>query len=219
MMRFSMLWVLGTATGVYAAMFAPGGAFAVIAILIAATIAWESRGRFWNVLAWALARPWGLKLLKAVSHPYIDIYNEDNSLYMVRLWVLNPYRKDSLGDTLPARYTWLPSVRLHRIMRPDSDRHMHTHPWVARTIVLSGWYIEDRLVAHTPDGHEVRSEHTRLQGYTGPFPADTVHRITEVSPGGVWTLFFTWEKLDSWYFLVEGKMIQYRDYFAGRRTP
>lgn len=124
--------------------------------------------------------------------------------YMNRNWVFNPYDKDNV-----TRYSWTRvSARTHHILRADIDRHLHSHPWNARTIILRGWYKEVRLDAH---GNEVMF--TRRAGDTSRLNHGEYHRIVEVSEGGVWTLFFTFGNLGPWGFLVDGKKINSDDYF------
>jgi len=45
----------------------------------------------------------------------------------------------------------------------------------------------------------------RNAGYTGPLLFGQYHRISKVSPGGVWTLFITGRKRGTWGFQVNGK--------------
>ncbi len=164
--------------------------------------------KLWRAVAWLVTRPrvttW--LALRAAKTPYTHITAADNpnNVYMWRWWLFNPYRKDADGNVLPARFPWLPSVRLHKIERPDSDRHLHDHPWDARTIILRGRYVEQRL-----DATRVRDA-----GYTGTLKFGEYHRIEAVSRGGVWTLFFTWRKQGTWGFLVDGKKVPYRKYLG-----
>lgn len=175
-----------------------------------------------NVAAWLIAR--------SKRTPYYPITSRDGTeLYMDRHWLFNPYSKDAEGNAGPARWSWLPSVRVHHILRADDDEHLHDHPWPARTIVLRNWYREERPLL---DGEAIpenctklirsayekngRMEFTRTTGYTGPVQHGSYHRIAEVSPGGVYTLWFTWTYEGTWGFLVDGKKVPWREYLAGR---
>lgn len=196
----------------------------------------------WHLLARALARPRVQAWLLQRSWPYTDILSADGTdVYMRRRWLINPYRKDAAGNMLPARLGWLPSVRLHHILREDQDRDLHDHPWNARTIILQGFYIEERPVppselAHNDravqrfiaDAHDVWSAGPgdarylahRGQGYTGRLLFGQYHRIRQVSPGGVWTIFITWRKRGTWGFMVDGKKVPWREYLAaGGEVP
>lgn len=124
--------------------------------------------------------------------------------YMDRHWVFNPYNEDNI-----AKHPWLPaSGRIHHILRADGDRHLHDHPWNARTLILDGWYKEVRFDAQ---GNEV--PFTRRAGDTSRLNHGEYHRITEVSEGGVWTLFITFRKQGKWGFWVDGEKIPADTYF------
>ena len=191
----------------------------------------------WSALAWLASRPvvFGWLLRRAVKTPYSHITSADGAdTYMRRWWLFNPYATErgarADGGESDARPLWrrmLPSVRIHHIMRPDQDRHLHTHPWNARTIILDGWYSEERY--GDPDmppstdslrwpgpfyDAPPRDEYRRARGYTGPLRHGEFHRITAVSHGGVWTLFITGRKRGSWGFDVDGVKVPWREYLA-----
>ncbi len=146
---------------------------------------------------------------RAQRTPYYPIKSQDGQdVYMGRWWLFNPYGKDDQGEIVPARWSWLPSIRIHHIMRPDNDRHHHDHPWNARTIVLRGWYLEERQ-------EEGQLElYARMPGYTGRLMFGQYHRIADVSPGGVWTLFITGRKRGTWGFDVGGRKVPWSEYLA-----
>lgn len=162
-----------------------------------------------RVADWIIAR--------AQRTPYFHIHGKDGTLYMGRWWLFNPYPKDANGDPAPARLKWLPSVRIHHICRPDSDRHLHSHPWDARTIILRGWYLE-QLPAHAERGQlGVKGDWrwcSRVRGDTGQLLHTDYHRIHSISSAGVWTLFITWRKRDTWYFDVDGRKVRWREYLG-----
>ena len=179
----------------------------------------------WAIAAWIATRPaitdWIIR--RAQRTPYSHITGPDGSLYMGRWWVFNPYTRLPDGETAPARWSWLPSIRVHHIMRPDNDRHLHDHPWNARTIVLRGWYTEERPWASLSEsdldaadgmaiGDETRAIFHRVSGYTGRLMFGQYHRISSVSSGGVWTLFLTWRKRGTWGFDVDGEKVPWREY-------
>ena len=155
----------------------------------------------WRVLAWALSREPVVEWLiaRATRTPYSHITSADGrDVYMRRFWLFNPY----FDDTYLRRYRWCPiSVRLHHILREDRDRHLHDHPWNARTIILAGSYIEERDGGVTFE--RIRGSTTRLR--YGEF-----HRITEVGHHiGAVTLFITGRKRGTWGFKVP-----WREYVA-----
>ncbi len=186
----------------------------------------------WRLVAWVVTRPAVFSWLKRASadRPYNHITRKDGQgVYMYRYWLFNPYGKDAEGRTKPARWDWLPSIRLHRIMLPDADAHLHDHPWDARTIVLRGWYDEEKPEDRFNPGSDIamyggtmetgpeeyREVYTRAEGFTGRLLFGEYHRITDVPPLlGVWTLFFTWKYRGTWGFKVNGQKVPYRKYLG-----
>lgn len=161
----------------------------------------------WRIIAWIVSRPivadW--LIARAKRTPYYPIMSKDGkTLYMDRWWLFNPYGKDANGDPVPQRWPRLPSVRVHWIARRDTDRHYHNHPWrKARTILMRGWYME-----RTPF-----NVFYWQSGDTQEMSHDHFHRITSVSPGGVYTLFFTWGTGSDWGFLMEDSSVMpWREY-------
>lgn len=169
---------------------------------------------WWPVAALAVAaRGWLIR--RALRTPYSHITGPDGSTYMRRWWLFNPYTKDG-GDTERKVHSWLPSVRIHHIMRPDSDRHLHDHPWNARTIVLEGWYVEQRPYPH--DGLLLGTlvPFTRKPGSTARLLYGEYHRISAISHEGVWTLFITWRYRGTWGFWDGTRKVPWREYLAER---
>lgn len=166
---------------------------------------------FWRLVAFIVTRPmvrrWIIK--RAMRTPYRAIVSADGQeIYLARYWLFNPYSK-GYGK----RWSWLPSIRVHHIMRADQDKHMHSHPCESRTIILQGWYFEEMP---RPNGKGRRS-HCRDAGYTGKLMPGTYHRISCVSLEGAWTLFFTWNAApDDWGFLVDGKHVPHEEYLRRR---
>jgi hypothetical protein len=159
-----------------------------------------------NVANWLIAR--------AQRTPYTPIMSPDGeTLYMGRWWLFNPYPGN--GDERK-RWSWLPSVRVHHICVEDKDRHLHDHPWNARTIILKGAYREQRPT--TDFGINVADNYVesvvRRPGDTARLLFGEYHRIAEVSPGGAWTLFITWKYRGTWGFLVDGKKVPWREYLG-----
>lgn len=176
------------------------------------------REQLWRLMALIVTIPavtdW--LIARARRTPYSNITSRDGTdVYMVRLWLFNPYGKDANGDPAPARWPRLPSIRLHHILRADDDFHCHDHPWNARTIVLERGYDEERP---TSVADAVRTVHYRQRGYTGRILFGQYHRISHVPPEGVWTMFITWEKQGTWGFLVDGQKVPWRQYLAAREA-
>jgi len=194
----------------------------------------------WRIIAWIVTQPRIFDAIRerAMFTPYSHIKSADGTdLYMGRWWIFNPYATERGGrsegsETKDTRVWWrrvLPSIRLHYIARPDRDRHLHDHPWNAHTIIGEGWYREERyhdlyedpqvrqdLAARKPGTPPWAPSKLRKQGYTGALKHGEFHRITSVSPTGVWTIFITWRKRGSWGFDVDGVKVPWREYLAER---
>ncbi|MDB5967141.1 MAG: hypothetical protein JWQ72_3641 [Polaromonas sp.] len=157
--------------------------------------------------------------------PYSHITSADGAdVYMYRYWLFNAYSEDAGkksgegSEKDNRRWAWLPSIRIHHIRREDQDRDLHDHPWNARTIVLRGGYWELLLGSGRP-GAPDRVRRARQVGDTGRLLFGEYHRITSVSAGGVWTLFFTWKYCGTWGFLVNGKKVPWRQYLGLEPIP
>ncbi|MCM8742359.1 hypothetical protein [Pseudomonas koreensis] len=186
---------------------------------------------FWRLVAKLMARPaiadW--LIARAKLTPYQHIMSADGTeMYMGRWWLFNPYSR----ETHKARFWWCPwSFRIHHILREDTDRDLHDHPWSARTIILRGWYSEQRpssdewkekimaVMVSKPDPKAVAwvlrntcEWFMRYQGDTARLNHGEYHRIEQVSPGGVFTLFITSKWRGDWGFLVNGVKVPWRTY-------
>jgi len=176
---------------------------------------------FWRLVAKLLARPavaaW--LIARAQRTPYLHIMSADGTeMYMGRWWLFNPYSRETHK---PARW-WCPwSFRIHHIMRHDEDRDLHDHPWNARTIILRGWYVEQRLLdsedpvlsgLNVPSGAQATEYIDRRAGDTARLNHGEYHRIDQISPGGVYTLFITSKWRGDWGFLVNGVKVPWRTY-------
>ena len=162
---------------------------------------------FWQVaaliIAWRPIAEWVIKRAQRTPYSHLDGY-------MMRWWLFNAYSEDS-----PAPIAWLPSVRVHHILRRDLDRHLHDHPWAARSIILRGFYVE---VRQPLPGRTYRRTLTHLKGDTVSFDCTTWHSIIDMPDEGVWTLFFTWRYEQWWGFLVNGRKVHWREYLASKET-
>lgn len=209
----------------------PRAGVAFAALLVVGATAWVGssfltgpegfRGRRLHPLAWLLSRPavvdWLIR--RAMRTPYIHIDG-----YMNRWWLFNPYDP----ETRQVRWRWLPSVRIHHILREDRDSHMHDHPWDARTVILRGWYLEAKERPQIPAAgfqsydawlHARNTPAWRymMPGDTAPVLFNEFHRIAQVSDGGVFTLFITGPYLGEWGFKVDGKKVPHKCYLKGHK--
>lgn len=159
---------------------------------------WRLIARF---LAWRPVADW--LILRSWRTPYSDITSADGTeVYMKRWWLFNPYYDN---DPRLRSFKWLPlSIRVHHIKRADQDRHLHDHPWNARTVILLGEYTEVR-----EDGQTYR----RVKGDTATLHHNEYHRIVHVDPQwGAMTLFITYRYRGTWGFKVDGRKVPWREY-------
>jgi hypothetical protein len=163
--------------------------------------------RLYKIIAWIVSRKFIADRLIAYAdaHPYTDIYN-DGVLYMRRGWVFNPYQLGEKKGWWNHFMAAMPSVRVHHIVKPDTARHHHDHPWDARTMILRGQYHELRL----ENGFD--EWYIRQRGDTAAVRFGEYHTIISVPEAGAYTLFITWKYQGTWGFLVDGKKVPHRDY-------
>lgn len=168
--------------------------------------------RVWRLVARIAARPavadW--LIVRAQRTPYFHLPG-----YMDRWWLFNAYPANrGMPDAERGKaktISWLPSVRIHHILREDRAAHAHDHPWNARTIILRGDYTESRLIGRTAL-LEAWQRIKREPGNTARLRFGEFHHIERVSEGGVWTLFITWSYGGSWGFNVNGSKVPWREY-------
>lgn len=164
----------------------------------------------------------------AMRTPYLHLPSNEDPSYMARYWVFNPYDR----ATNQPRFRWCPwSIRIHHIKRPDAERHMHDHPWGARTIILKGGYVEHRAAEGddrlqilekclppfapvNPSEIEAYYVIERKAGDTAVLGFEQYHRIVEVSEGGAWTLFISGPWQGVWGFMVDGVKVKWREYLG-----
>lgn len=122
---------------------------------------------------------------------YDEIYHPgETSVYMRRWRLLD--------------ISWLGGIRIHHIVRGDSDRHYHDHPFSFFSLILRGGYEELRddwcgtHVYESPDWNSV-----------GKF---VFHRITKTQDN-TWTIVLHTRKSKPWGFLVDGKFVEADEYF------
>lgn len=151
----------------------------------------------WKLVAFVVSREIVADYLikRSFATPYFDLEG-----YMRRWFLFNDFTK----RPKPRRERdWLPSIRIHHILREDRGRHKHDHPWDARTIILKNWYIERR---------EDDKPILRKRGDTATLNFGEYHTIDEVAPGGTWTMFITYRYKGGWGFLVNGVKVPWRRY-------
>jgi hypothetical protein len=105
----------------------------------------------------------------------------------------------------PRFWNKLPRIRLHHIMRSDSDREMHDHPFDFTSIILSGGYTE-----HRPDG----SRRFYGPGSIVRRKAEDLHRLELDVPA--WTICITGPKRRDWGFMRDGVWTRWQDFVYER---
>lgn len=158
---------------------------------------------------------------RAKKTPYSVIASRDGKReYMRRYWLFNPYDQ----VTRKRKYPWIPmSIRIHEIMLPDDDEHLHDHPFDAQTIILRGWYLEERdeevqnsFCAETVTGPGwVRA---MSPGDTAPVLFGDFHRIAAKSAEPVVSMFITFKERGTWGFDVDGVKVPWDEYLAKRQA-
>lgn len=145
-----------------------------------------------------------------VLRPYFDIYL-NGALYMRRWWLR--------GDD-KARDAGAITAGVHHIILPDIDRDHHNHPCTFISAVLWGWYRE-RLPRsqhqHPVFDQDHYVEKVRRAGSIALRRASDRHSISEVAPGGAWTLVIWFRKQGSWGFWTSGGFVPHREYDRARR--
>jgi hypothetical protein len=165
---------------------------------------------------------------RAKRTPYFHLRDGD---YMRRWWLVpylqRKYRTEGtklvVDGTGPVSFWRRPiawviqrcglAIRVHEIMDSDRHRHPHNHPWWYVTIIMDGWYWEDR---YAPDGRHLGGQ------FHGPGHilfrrANSFHSLT--LPGGphgskVTTLFITGTKSQPWGFVTEEGFVPHMTYKA-----
>lgn len=114
-------------------------------------------------------------------------------------------------------------VRVHHIREPDADAELHDHPFWFVSLVLRGWYVEERAEddgrfahdlgeddARGPGGPRVYT--TRRAGSLTYRSANCAHRIASVSRGGVWTLVVGRRAHPTWGFWTADGWVGWREF-------
>lgn len=163
----------------------------------------------WRIVAFIVSRRIIADYLigRATRTPYFHLPG-----YMNRYWLFNRYSVVGSGSLIEPRFKWLPSIRIHHILRADNADHPHDHPWEARTIILRNGYREKRVVAMTSSGRPAYEHFDRKSGDTERVRFGEYHHIEEAHPLGAWTMFITWTYAGTWGFLVNGEKVPHWQY-------
>lgn len=119
------------------------------------------------------------------------------------------------------RNRWL-NIYLHRFLRSDDDRALHSHPWMFNASwLLHGEYLEVLPAdARHPEGQTVMVP--RREGSIRFRWGESWHRIQLFGPADsetpVWTLFITGARVREWGFACPNGFRHWKDFTAFRRT-
>lgn len=87
---------------------------------------------------------------------------------------------------------------LHRFLRADSERHLHSHPWDADSTILCGWYREE-VRRSNGENHLIEWG----CGDKNIITAGKIHRVFDVMPN-TWTHMRVYPGREPhWYFIDE----------------
>lgn len=140
-------------------------------------------------------------LLKAALSllPSRTITGRDGAPYLTKHTLVN------LG-----RDSW--RAHLHEFHRGDEDAALHSHPWKAVGIILSGGYREERRW----DGGVVHKTNY-LPGMVNVIGPDTFHRV-DLLGEKCWTLFISGPVVASWGFWdrVSNVYTPWREFIAAK---
>lgn len=136
---------------------------------------------------------------------------------------------DGTGSPYLIRWTLLAcgrfSIKLHKILRSDHDRDLHTHPWRFKSIILRGGYYEHvptRMPpVFTPNGDTITNYRWHGAGDVIEHDANDPHRLV-IPPGRgpTWTLVFCGPTVCDWGFWIknqatgEAQWIDWRTYLG-----
>lgn len=151
-------------------------------------------------------------LMIAHKKPYYHLTG-----YMLRWWLLrhpqrpgDMYYKSGLVHVVrnSIRYLYPFYARFHLIWRKDNGDPLHNHPFGFVSLILKGWYEEEVL---QEDGSVIKFRYEA--GDVNIKNANSYHRITDVSDGGVTTLVIMGRRTgNSWGFMVDGKHVPYQQH-------
>lgn len=129
--------------------------------------------------------------------------------YMERYWLIKPNPKRWFFKDF--------SIRIHRILRSDTDDCFHDHPWASMSIILRGGYWELMPLK--------QSQHPRIDFYfskhvwrkTGAIvirKARFRHKIMIPSGFDCWSMFVMFRKTEKWGFYTRKGFVPHKEYLG-----
>lgn len=140
----------------------------------------------------------------AKKNPYFHLEG-----YMERYW-LYPFSEDNAIN-----------VRIHHILRSDTDRHLHDHPWPSTSVILKGGYWE--TMPADPNQDPKLDETNRIRVWRSPGDvitraANSRHAIELPEGQTSWSMFIMGKYEQQWgFYTAEGK-VYWREYLNDWET-
>lgn len=159
-----------------------------IVILLVATLAMGAKNQ------WARGRTY-----KSGTGWCFWRWTDVDSKYIVRLHVV--------------KTPWC-AVCVHWILTPDAEPYLHDHPVTFLSLILRGWYTEERLVGAFG---QLELRRHRWWNFIRA-RRDDKHCIIRVPSGGATTLCLMGPKRQEWGFTVNGEWVYWKDYYAKQRA-
>lgn len=137
--------------------------------------------------------------------------------YMERWWLQRPAGHGEQSDVSDRNQTGH-AARVHHILRSDSDRAFHCHPWPSTSIILLGGYWELLPLDQAQHPCSDAKYHRKLWREPGDVvqrEATDRHRIILPEGQTAWSLFLMGDYEKSWFFhdAVRGK-VPWREYLG-----
>jgi hypothetical protein len=128
------------------------------------------------------------------------------------------YRVDGELDPRMVKWTlvstpWF-SIFFHKFNGPDWTLDPHDHPTDFLSIGLKGSYVE---TVYDNQGNELYERMWRAP-WLRTFPATHIHRTSSVGPRGAYTVCIVSRWKQNWGFLLNGKLMPWRDYVRHYRS-
>ena len=150
-------------------------------------------------------------IARAKRTPYFNLEG-----YMERYWLLKP---NGMKDEGEPKRKLLPDlgIRIHRILRSDTDRHLHDHPWGSMSIVLCGGYLE--VMPLDPNQDPALDETQTIAVWRKPGAivfrkAHSRHRLVLPEGKDCWSMFWTGPYRKGWGFYTAQGFVPWRKYLG-----